>query len=222
VEDATGRTEPSSAAIPPEAMRFFEGLEAENSKAYWEAHRGDFERYVVAPMRAVLDALDGYGPFRVFRPYRDLRFDPGGAPYKTQHGAVSTTAGGSVRYVHIDAYGVFVAAGAYVLAPDQLARFRAAVADERHGPALERLLADLVPHGEVGPGGHEPLRTAPRGYPKDHPRIELLRRKGVVVSARIEEDAAGAEGLPDRVGALWDAAAPLLAWLDEHVGPARE
>ena len=63
------------------------------------------------------------------------------------------------------------------------------------------------------------LKTAPRGYPKDHPRIELLRHKWLVVGALLPAGDIPADAALAHVGGTWRAAQPVLAWLDEHVGP---
>jgi hypothetical protein len=59
---------------PDSALHFFEGLEADNSKAYWLDHKEVYERDVRAPMEALLaDLRDDFGTARMFRPYRDTR-----------------------------------------------------------------------------------------------------------------------------------------------------
>jgi hypothetical protein len=103
------------------------------------------------------------------------------------------------------------------MARDQLERYRERVADDRYGPQLLKLLgrarkASLDVWGES-------LATAPRGYPKDHERIELLRRKSLSLGAALSAEGgiSGADGLRF-VTRTWRAAAPVTGWLDEHVG----
>src|ERR671912_1838459 len=165
-----------------EATQFFADLEDDNSREFWRANAEVFEREVKQPMLALLESLpERYQPFRLYRMNRDLRFTRDKSPYKTQQGALSEAEGGDY-YLHVDGAGLLVAAGAYQLEPDQLERFRGAVDDARKGKALERILADLEQQ-EVATGmGMPALKTAPRGYAKDHPRINLLRRKGLVGS----------------------------------------
>jgi uncharacterized protein (TIGR02453 family) len=216
-------TDTSFAGFPPEATQFFADLELDNSREFWLANKPLWERCVRAPMRAMLDALDpGPGAFHVFRPNRDVRFSADKSPYKTQHGAAATSPGGTMRYVHISSDGLFIASGCYMLAPDQIARMRAAIDDDEAGADLVGLLPAVEEAGlEIGPGGAPPLKTAPRGYPKDHPRIALLRFKGLVafetvVDPGVVETAAAL----DRVRASWAAAGAMSAWLDRHVGPS--
>jgi uncharacterized protein (TIGR02453 family) len=216
-------TDSSFAGFPPEATQFYADLELDNSREFWLANRPVFERSVRGPMRALLDALDpDPGAFHVFRPNRDVRFSADKSPYKVQHGAAASSPGGTMRYVHISSDGLFIASGCYMLAPDQISRMRAAIDDDEAGAELLALLPAVEDAGlEIGPGGAAPLKTAPRGYPKDHPRIELLRFKGLVafetvVDPEIVETAAALE----RVRASWDAAAPMNDWLERHVGPS--
>ena len=72
------------AGWPPEAIEFYEGLVADNSKAYWQAHREDYERAALAPMLELIAELSPqFGEGHVFRPYRDVRFSADKSPYKT-------------------------------------------------------------------------------------------------------------------------------------------
>src|SRR5437879_13722287 len=65
--------------------------------------------------------------------------------------------------------------------PVQLARFRAAVVDDRQGRPLVAILAKLTRAGFVV-GSHEVLQRVPRGLDADHPRADLLKRKGLIVT----------------------------------------
>ncbi|MFM9105647.1 MAG: DUF2461 family protein, partial [Chloroflexota bacterium] len=76
------------AGFPPEAVAFYEGLRADNSKRTWEASRHVYERAVRGPMQALAAEVDeAYRPLRLFRPYRDVRFSKDKSPYKLQQGA---------------------------------------------------------------------------------------------------------------------------------------
>lgn len=206
----------------PEALEFYEGLEADNSKSYWTDHKGVFEVHVKGAMASLLESMPSlYQPFRVFRPHRDVRFSKDKSPYKTVHGAASESEGGSVYYTHLSSAGVFVAAGMYSLEPDQIGRLRIALADEKHGPEAVKIKKALEKKGyQVGPGMNEPLKTTPKGYAPDHPRIELLRWKGLIASGEITDDSVvTSPTVRDEILAFWKAAAALVTWLDKHVGP---
>ena len=211
--------------FPAEATAFYDDLERDNSLPFWQANRAVWERCVREPMRALLDELDpDPGAFHVFRPNRDVRFSADKSPYKVMHGAGATSPGDTVRYVHLSADGLFIASGCYMLVADQLSRLRDAIAHERAGSSLVDLLPPIEDAGlEIGPGGAAPLKTAPRGFPKDHPRIALLRFKGLVAFETVVDPAVvESRAALGRVRASWQAAEPLRAWLEENVGPSRE
>ncbi len=199
---------------PERALAFYEGLEADNSKAYWLDHKDVYERDVKAPMEALLAELaEEFGESKVFRPYRDVRFSRDKSPYKT-------TIAGMVgdHYIQLSADGLLAGAGMYHLEPRHLERYRAAVDAEGTGPKLQSLVVSLRQAG-LDVHGSEVLKTAPRGYPRDHPRVELLRCKGLV-AMRSWEPAAwlGTAAAKKRVVDLFHAAQPLLEWLRANVG----
>lgn len=201
---------------PAEALDFLEDLEHDNTKAFWDAHRDVYQRAVRGPMDELLAGLAGFGPGRVFRPYRDVRFAKDKAPYKTNIAAMV----GEHGYVSLSAAGLGAGSGIFHMAPDQLERYRQTVADDRTGSELAGLLAPLVRSGhEVI--AHDALKTSPRGYPKDHPRIDLLRRKGLAVWRQWEPTAAwlSTRKAKDRVEGVLRAAQPVNEWLAAHVGP---
>jgi uncharacterized protein (TIGR02453 family) len=194
---------------------FYEGLEVDNSKAYWQSHKNVYDEQVLEPMQALLAELsDEFGEPKIFRPYRDIRFSADKTPYKTQIGATL----GSHCYLQLSADGLAAASGSYVFAPDQLARYRRAVALDLTGEALARIVDNVRAAGlTITAAGT--LKTAPRGYPKDHPRIELLRMKGLVTWRQwpVEPWLATAEA-KDKVVAMLRDSTPLVQWLDLHVG----
>ena len=104
--------------------------------------------------------------------------------------------------------------GYYRVEPDQLERYRAAVDDDESGPVLEAALAKA----RLDVDGAS-LKTAPRGYPRDHPRIELLRRKQLIVGKSLPAGG-GIRRDPalELARGVRKGSAPILAWLDEHVG----
>jgi uncharacterized protein (TIGR02453 family) len=199
------------------AVEFYDGLIADNSKAYWTDQRAVYEADVRAPMQELLAALEPeFGHGKIFRPYRDVRFSRDKTPYKTHCGATT-----GPFYVQIGADGLMAAGGYYQMASDQVARFRTAVDDERRGSDLEKRLAVLVAEGLTVAG--ETLKTRPRGYDADHPRIDLLRHKGLYAWRRWEpDDVLHEPGTLDRVAGTWRLLRPLTEWLADHVGRSEQ
>jgi uncharacterized protein (TIGR02453 family) len=207
----------------PKVREWFNGLEADNSKEYFTATRDFFEESVREQMEALLAELGETfgGDVKMFRQNRDIRFSPDKSPYKTNTYGVlrGSEIAAEGLYASISANGLVAGSGYHMMDRDQLDRYREGVADEKHGPELAELLerarrAGLEVWGQT-------LATAPRGYPKDHERIELLRRKSLALGARLPfgRGISRAAGL-DFLAETWRAGAPVTGWLDQHVGPS--
>ena len=201
---------------PEEALDFYDGLAADNSKTYWTANRAVYDELVLGPMAELVDELAAeFGDTKIFRPYRDVRFSPDKTPYKTHIGAMVGSG-----YVQLSADGLAAGDGMYVMAPDQLDRYRQAVASDRAGPELEQVIATVEKAG-IGVSGRDTLKSAPRGYPADHPRIGLLRHKGLVAWQEWPAGAwLGTTEAKDRVVTFLRTTRPLSEWLADRVGPS--
>ncbi|MGH9276640.1 MAG: DUF2461 domain-containing protein [Acidimicrobiales bacterium] len=200
---------------PAEAFEFFEGLEADNTKTFWQAHEAAYKADVRGPMEELLAELaPEFGEGKLSRPYRDLRFSPNKAPYKTQIYAVL----GGVGYVGLSATGLSTGRGYYMMDAAQLERYRHAVVDDALGADLAGVVAATEKKGlEVA--SFESLKTAPRGYPKDHPRADLLRRKGLFAWKSWEPAPwMGTKAAKTRIVKVLHDAEPLHRWLDANVG----
>jgi uncharacterized protein (TIGR02453 family) len=200
---------------PIEALEFYEGLAADNSKTYWLAHKTTYDEVVYAPMAELLVELEPeFGPAKIFRPYRDVRFSADKSPYKTAI-AASFTDGG---YIHLSAEGLASGNGIYVMSPDQLKRYRAAVLDEPAGQELEHIRAAAAA-AKIDITAHDQLKTIPRGFPKEHPRAELLRNKGLIAWKQWPVAAwLGRPTARTKVEEFLRATSDLNTWLATHVG----
>ena len=202
--------------FPEEALVFYEGLRADNTKAYWTDHKAVYDRAVKAPMEALLAQLEPeFGRAKLFRPYRDVRFSKDKTPYKDHAAAVTETAAGGALYVQLSDDGLYVGGGYWHTQTDQAQRLRAAVADDLSGRQLDLVLAGLTGWEVLG----ERLKRLPKPYSPDHPRADLLHHKALAAGRSFEP----AEWLHEpecgeRVAQAWREVAPLNAWLDQHVG----
>lgn len=195
---------------------FFLGLQASNSKPYFDSHRALYEKEVKAPMVALLAELEPeFGPARLSRPNRDIRFSADKSPYKTNIYA-SAEGGG---YVALDATGLVAAGGRYMMEAQHLARFREAVAAGRSGAKLSAIVDALQAKGyEIG--GQE-LKRVPSPHPQDHPRADLLRHKKLIYSRRWEIGPwIATPKVLERVAQAWRDGADLNAWLMKHLEEA--
>ncbi|HET8994096.1 MAG TPA: DUF2461 domain-containing protein [Rhodococcus sp. (in: high G+C Gram-positive bacteria)] len=199
--------------FPVSALDFYEDLEADNSKAFWAAHKAVYDDCVRGPMLALLGELeDEFGQGKVFRPYRDVRFSKEKTPYKTHQGGYVATGPGVGFYVEINAAGLRIAGGFYHGSSVQLATFRSAIDDERRGTELETLVRRLTRTGyEIG---GDRLKTRPRGFSADHPRIELLRHRALHAGRTdVSPPWLDSARTLDEVRGAWRAFRPLVQWL---------
>jgi uncharacterized protein (TIGR02453 family) len=203
--------------FPEEALIFYEGLRADNTKAYWTDHKATYDSAVKAPMEALLAQLEPkFGRAKFFRPYRDVRFAKDKTPYKDHAGAVVVDDRSGALYVQLSADGLYVGGGYWHTATDQAQRLRAAIADDRTGRQLEEILSRLDGWTVLG----ERLKRLPTPYTPDHPRAELLHAKALATGLAFEP----AEWLHEpecgaRVAQAWRDVAPLRDWLNTYVGP---
>lgn len=204
------------AGFPVAALDFYDDLEMDNTKTFWTAHKEIYDSAVKAPMAALVAALEPeFGTAKVFRPYRDVRFAKDKTPYKTHQGAFVPSGPSTGWYVQLGAPGVRVGVGFYDASSARLAAIRKAIAEDRRGAQLRRILDRLVRQGwELG---GDTLKTTPRGYAADHPRIDLLRHRSLTLarSYGFEPVIHGPE-LLDRIRADWRAGRPLVEWIGEN------
>jgi uncharacterized protein (TIGR02453 family) len=210
--------------FPDDTFAWFDGLERDNSKAYYTEQRPIYDVHVRGALEAMLTELAAElgGELKLFRQNRDVRFAADKSPYKTTtYGVIMNRPDAQASlYAQLSSFGLFAGTGYYVLAADQLERFRRAIADDRTGAAAQEAV-DAVEAGGIEVFG-EQLKTAPRGFDRDHARARLLRHKALFGGKRLEP---GNDGIARtkalrHVRGTWEACTPITAWLVEHVGPS--
>jgi len=202
---------------PPAALGFLRDLEDNNDRDWFKANRSRYDNDLVEPGRALAASVAHLGEPKFFRPYNDARFHYR-PPIKEQLGIAIGYGGAGGYYVELSLDGLLVGAGLHHPASDQLERYRLAIDDPRKAKAFQRAVATAA---DAGLTLIEPaLKRAPRGYPADHPRLDLLRRKNLTVFARHElEPWLHEPACRERVRAQLDAAKPVVRWLADNVGP---
>jgi uncharacterized protein (TIGR02453 family) len=210
--------------LHPDAVEFYRELRDHNDKPWWTANKARFGERVRAPFEALAEQLGvEFGPMKIFRPYRDVRFSADKTPYKDHIGMVTHGDRGALHYLQLGADGLLVAGGVYDTTPTQLARFRAIVDDVRLFGDLEATLEELADLG-YDVIETDALATAPRGFRVDHPRIRLLRLKRLAVQRHF-----GVEGwmwTPDaleHIRRAWRDIGIWCDWVAENIAaePAR-
>lgn len=200
-----------------DAVSFYAELRADNTKAWWTANKARYDTAVRGPFEALGAELEPeFGAVKIFRPYRDVRFSADKTPYKLHIGMVTQAT--VAHYVQLSEEGLMLGGGLYDVPPAALARFREAVDDPRTAEDLDELLAELRSAGfELMRG--DALKTAPRGYRADHPRLELLQLKRLAVGRR--EGPADWMWTPDAYDIIaddWRTVSTWRAWLIDTLG----
>lgn len=220
--------------FPRETFTFLMGLSAHNDKAWFEAHRPDYEAAYVAPALAFVEAI---GPRlrkiskgvayeakingSLFRIHRDVRFSRDKTPYK-DHIDLWFWEGDRRGwdtpgfFFRMSAKELMLGAGMHVFQKPALEAFRAAVLDDKRGKALEALIAKVEKAGyEIGGATR---KTVPRGLPADHPRAARLLHEGLHAGWRgpIPREA-WTRKLVDFCLERFEAVAPVSRWLRENV-----
>jgi uncharacterized protein (TIGR02453 family) len=202
-----------------DALAFYAELRMNNAKEWWTANKARYERNVHEPMlRLAADLEDEFGEMKIFRPHRDVRFSADKSPYKLHIGMVTTAR--PAHYLHLSEEGLLTGGGVYEPPPAALARFRQRIDDEASARSLESVLAALdAREFELMTEGA--LRTAPRGYPADHPRVELLRLKRLSVGH--DDPPADWMWTPEAgevIRERWRVVSEWCTWLAENIGDA--
>jgi uncharacterized protein (TIGR02453 family) len=177
--------------------KFFKELSRHQTREWFQSHKQEFEEGWNRPMKMLLsevrEAIDKAYPHcdldepKVFRIFRDVRFSKDKTPYKTHVAGyipiklmARATEVPAAIYLQLGIEAI-VGAGQYMMDGPALQRYRSAVANDTQGKQLQRILARLSAKGlEVS--SYDQLARVPKGFPPDHPRADLLKRKGLIVS----------------------------------------
>lgn len=225
------------AASPPDGfqgfadsgMKFFRSLAKHQDRDWFAEHKATYDEGWAAPMAALLTEVRAgidrvypdcdLGEPKVFRIYRDVRFGADKSPFKTNvSGVIAARATGKATDVPAAVYvqlgtESFVGAGLYMMDSRALSRYRAAVQDDERGAELAGMVKALEKKGFTTGAGEE-LKSAPRGVDPEHPRIGLLKKKGLIVSfPAIPDGLVQTRPFVDWVVAQSKLAAPLVRWL---------
>jgi uncharacterized protein (TIGR02453 family) len=205
--------------IPSEAFRFYAELEQNNNREWWQEHKDVYDAAVKDPLTALLEQLEPqFGPAKVFRPYRDVRFSQDKSPYKTAQGAIAAEQEGLGFYLHLSAEGIMLGGGCHTYSPAQLARYRESVAAPASGEELEGIVSQIAATG-YSIGG-EMLKTVPRAYDKDHPRAELLKHKSLSAGQELgEPEWLATPAAAEEIAKRWEVLRPLVDWVSKHAAP---
>lgn len=205
--------------IPPAAFEFYAALENNNNRQWWQENKDTYDADVLAPLSCLLsDLAPRYGPGRVFRPYRDMRFAAHGAPYKNVQGVFLSPYEDVGYYLYLSAAGLSLSGGYHSASAAQLSRYLAAVDSTASGTALAGIIEELENTGFVI--GGQTLKTLPRGFSKNHPRPRLLQHKTLNAAVDLgTPDWLATSGARQHIADYWDQLRPLVDWVIRHAAP---
>jgi uncharacterized protein (TIGR02453 family) len=205
--------------IPAGVFGFYAGLEDNNNREWWLEHEDSYQSLVRDPLASLLEELKPrFGPGKLFRPTRDVRFSLDKSPYKAAQGAFASSQEGVGYYLQISAEGLLVGGGYHSHSPAQLARYRNSVDASGTGESLRHIVDAVAAAGFAVEG--EKLKTVPRGYARDHPRAELLKYKSLAASVDLgQPEWLDNPAAVQEITGLWDELRPLVDWVTRHAAP---
>jgi uncharacterized protein (TIGR02453 family) len=216
----------SALSLKP-VLAFLRDLRENNNKAWFDTNRTRYEQareafedligYIISELSAVQDLRGVSARDCIFRINRDIRFSKDKSPYKTNLGAEIAPGGrksGKLGYyIHLAPHdGSMVAGGLYMPSSEQLAKFREAIA--REASAFKRITNEKDFVRFYGSIEGERLSTAPQGYSREHPEIELLRLKRVTVVHHFADKQVLAQGFPAQALQVMKAMRPFNDYLN--------
>jgi uncharacterized protein (TIGR02453 family) len=165
-----------------------------NKPTYLEA-KSSFEDFLEAFHKELVkidESLGSLNPRKMgFRIYRDVRFSKDKRPYKTNMGAGFSPHGKMEQepgyYIHIEPGKSFIAGGIYMPNSENLAKIRQEI-DYNAAKFLKFLNGKEFKKYFEGLSDWDRVKTAPKGYPKDHPHIDLLKNKSFTVSCTFTDE----------------------------------
>ena len=231
-------TKPASTpAVPyfrPAALTFLRNLARHNDREWFTPRKAQFEAELKEPMLAIIrkvtDAMLDFAPSHVrpaekslFRIYRDTRFSNDKRPYKTHvaawwsHQGLEKTSGAGY-YFHVSTKEVIIAAGAYMPEKDQLAAIRHWLLD--HHAEFRKVLQTAAIRKTFSEFEGNPLTRPPKGFPCDHPALDLIRCRQWGLSTTLPAAAALEPGIAASLIRHFKLAAPVVDALNTPLAAA--
>lgn len=215
-----------SPIIQASTFQFIQDLQKNNVREWFQEHKHRYEQAhenMVSFSEALMDAMldqDNMVPMSgkkmLFRIYRDVRFSKNKAPYKNHFSGRMKRATESLRggyYYHIEPGASFVAGGFWGPEKEDLRRIREELAMD--AAPLRKIIADPVFVEMFGELKGDALKTAPKGFDKEHPDIDLIRRKQFIVTRNFSDEAVLSENFVSQLAKTYEAMLPFFEYMSE-------
>ena len=201
-------------------IQFIRQLAKHNNREWFEQHKPEFKaletdvKLFGEALKDQLNQHDSIDRFKLFRIYRDVRFSKDKTPYKTHFGLTWHRTKPELRggyYLHLKPDDVFLACGFWDPAPADLKRIRQEI--DLGGDEYRNLIHATTFKNIWGELQGNAVKTAPKGYAKDHPNIDLLRFKQHIFMIRYTEKEVAAADFIDRLDAALQAVRPFVDYM---------
>jgi uncharacterized protein (TIGR02453 family) len=223
------------AGFSREALRFLTDLERNNNRDWFQPRKEEYEGLVRTPMLELVtrvnDLLEKQAPDyvtepskAVYRIYRDIRFSPNKTPYKTHIGALLWhrelgKSGGAAFYFHVSTKELLIAGGLYMAPPEILTPVRQHIGESHE--RLRSILKRKAVRDELGDLHGESMARPPKGWTADHPAIDLLKRKNLLLEVELPAKTAVKPEALSEITRRIRAMVPFIQYLNEPLLSAR-
>jgi uncharacterized protein (TIGR02453 family) len=216
----------SITSIPASTLSFLEDLKLNNNRPWFNEHKERYQQehaYMVEFAENLINRMSEHdllepmsGKKSLFRIYRDTRFSKNKTPYKSHFSGTLKRATKLRRggyYYHIQPGGSFLAGGFWAPNTDDLKRIREELAADAQ--PLRDIIADPAFQKTFGTMKGDQVKTAPRGFSKEHPNIDLIRHKQYVVTREFSDEAVMAPDFMDQIVLTYQAMRPFFDYMSE-------
>lgn len=205
--------------IEKTSFQFLKELSENNNREWFTASKNDYlkaqqnAKNVFAEIHTNLQKHDEIEISKMMRIYRDVRFSNDKTPYKPRFANSFSRLGKELRggyFINIEPGASFIAGGFWEPTKEDLLRIRQEIAQD--ASEIRAILSDKIFQQNFGNDffSFDELKTAPRGFDKNHPDLDLLRKKGFIAQRYFTDAQVLSENFTDEVGASFRALRPFF------------
>lgn len=209
-------------ALQPDVFKFLSELKKNNNKPWFTENKTRFKtiektvKGLYETLTELLRAHDNIDRMKMFRIYRDVRFSKDKTPYKTHFGGSFHRTKPRLRggyYLHLDPEEIFIATGFWEPHKDDLFRIRKEF--EMDDKPIRSIIDDPAFKAVWGEFKGDAVKTAPKGFSKEHPAIDLIKRKQYIFVKNFTAEEAMASGFLNTVNDAFKAIRPYFDYMSE-------
>ncbi len=208
--------------IQPATLQFLKDLSNNNNREWFQANKDRYEtalenmKQFVGAVEKALGETDHLEGSKMFRIYKDTRFSKDKTPYKNNFGTGFSRATARLRggyYLHIEPGASFVGGGFWQPNPEDLKRIREEFAMDDQ--PIRRIIADTIFQKYFGQLNGDEVKTAPKGFDKDSPAIDLIRKKSFTIHRNFTDQEVASDAFLNEVKLTFEAMRPYFDYMSE-------